>query len=115
MDAIRKHLCAFLEAGSGGTAQYTGRSMRDAHRGMNISEAFRRKVEKCFSEIANRLAGCLAEAVERGDLPRDTDPKKMAQLLVNCWEGAALRTRMLRDPAPLREMLDFYFRGATVT
>ena len=39
MDAIRKHLCAFLEAGSGGTAQYTGRSMRDAHRGMNISEA----------------------------------------------------------------------------
>jgi len=35
----KAHLCAFLEAGSGGTAQYTGRNMRDAHRGMNISEA----------------------------------------------------------------------------
>jgi len=35
----KKHLCAFLEAGSGGTAQYAGRSMPDAHRGMNISEA----------------------------------------------------------------------------
>ena len=35
----KKHLCAFLEAGSGGTAKYSGRSMRDAHRGMNISEA----------------------------------------------------------------------------
>jgi hemoglobin len=35
----KKHLCAFLEAGSGGKAQYTGRSMPDAHRGMNISEA----------------------------------------------------------------------------
>jgi len=35
----KKHLCAFLEAGSGGTAQYSGRSMPDAHRGMNISEA----------------------------------------------------------------------------
>ena len=35
----KKHLCAFLEAGSGGKAQYTGRSMPDAHRGMNINEA----------------------------------------------------------------------------
>jgi TetR/AcrR family transcriptional repressor of nem operon len=37
----------------------------------------------------------------------------MAELLVNCWEGAALRTRLRRDPAPLREMLDFYFRLAS--
>lgn len=38
--AITKaHLCAFLEAGSGGSATYAGRTMRDTHRGMNISEA----------------------------------------------------------------------------
>ena len=35
----KQHLCAFLEAGSGGSTQYSGRNMRDAHRGMNISEA----------------------------------------------------------------------------
>lgn len=35
----KQHTCAFFEAGSGGKAQYTGRSMADAHRGMNISEA----------------------------------------------------------------------------
>ena len=34
----KKHLCAFLEAGSGGPAVYAGRSMVDAHRGMNVSE-----------------------------------------------------------------------------
>lgn len=39
MAVIKKHLCAFLEAGSGGPAKYAGRSMRDAHRGMNVSEA----------------------------------------------------------------------------
>jgi hemoglobin len=39
LEATKKHLCAFLEAGSGGAAQYSGRSMEDAHRGMNISEA----------------------------------------------------------------------------
>lgn len=35
----KQHLCAFLEAGSGGQASYTGRTMPDAHRGMNINEA----------------------------------------------------------------------------
>lgn len=39
IEVVKKHTCEFLEAGSGGTAQYTGRSMQDAHRGMNISEA----------------------------------------------------------------------------
>jgi len=78
-----------------------------------ISEAFRRKVEQCFSEIAHRIAACLKEAVRRGDLPKGTNPQKKAELLVNCWEGAALRTRLRRDPAPLREMLDFYFTSAS--
>lgn len=39
LEATKRHTCAFLEAGSGGKAQYTGRTMRDAHRGMNINEA----------------------------------------------------------------------------
>ena len=39
LQVTKKHLCAFLEAGSGGTAQYSGRSMVDTHRGMNINEA----------------------------------------------------------------------------
>ena len=77
-----------------------------------ISEVFRSKVEDCFRQIERRIAACLEEAVRRKDLPEDADPKKLAHLLVNCWEGAALRSRMLRDPAPLREMLDFYFRCA---
>ena len=28
---------------------------------------------------------------------------------IDCWEGAALRSRLRRDPAPLIDMLDFYF------
>lgn len=78
-----------------------------------VSEPFRRKVEECFGSIARRLGICLKEAVRRGDLKKGTDPQKLAELLVNCWEGAALRSRMRRDPAPLREMLDFYFDAAS--
>lgn len=77
-----------------------------------VSETFRRKVEQCFNEIAGRIAATLDEAVALGDLGKGTDTKKMAELLVNCWEGAALRMRLRRDPAPLMEMLDFYFSAA---
>jgi hemoglobin len=36
---VKRHLCGFLCAGSGGSEEYAGRSMPEAHRGMNISEA----------------------------------------------------------------------------
>jgi len=36
---IKRHTCNFLGSGTGGPEQYTGRSMPDTHRGMNISSA----------------------------------------------------------------------------
>lgn len=78
-----------------------------------ISETFRRKIETCFAGIAERVADCLEEARQQGDLPPDSDPRQMADLLVDCWEGAALRSRLRRDPGPLGAMLDFYFSAAT--
>jgi hemoglobin len=39
LSEIKDHLRRFLAAGSGGPADYKGRSMPDAHRGMNISIA----------------------------------------------------------------------------
>lgn len=75
-----------------------------------VSEMFRQKIEECFSTIAERIAGCLEEAQNLGDIPAENDLRKMADLLIDCWEGAALRSRLRRDPRSLDEMLDFYFR-----
>jgi TetR/AcrR family transcriptional repressor of nem operon len=79
-----------------------------------VSEVFRRKVEACFSEIAKRIAVCLEEARKRGDIPAESNTRRMASLLVDCWEGAALRSRLRGTPAPLTTMLDFYFQSAVV-
>jgi len=76
-----------------------------------VSDLFRQRIEECFRQIARRIAECLDEAVANGDLPRGTDTRKLANLLVDCWEGAALRTRLHRDPRPLDLMLDFYFQS----
>lgn len=78
-----------------------------------INERFRSKIEGCFSGISERLAQCLEEARKRGDIPVESDTARMADLLVDCWEGAALRSRMRQDPASLNAMLDFFFESVT--
>jgi TetR/AcrR family transcriptional regulator, transcriptional repressor for nem operon len=80
-----------------------------------VSDVFRRKIEECFSVIAEHLTGCLEEARERGDIASSADPSEMASLLVDCWEGAALRSRLRREPAPLDAMLDFYFSAVATS
>jgi len=79
-----------------------------------VSELFRRKIEDCFGEIAKRIAACLEEARKRGDIPAESNTARMASLLVDCWEGAALRSRLRGSAAPLTTMLDFYFQAAVV-
>lgn len=74
-----------------------------------VSAVFQEKIEACLGIIAGRIAACMEEAQASGDLPPDADPRHMANLIVNCWEGAALRSRLRRDPAPLDSMLNFYF------
>lgn len=73
-----------------------------------VNDVFRRKIEWCFSSIAKRMAICLNEAQQRGDIPAGCDVRQMADLLVDCWEGAALRSRLRRNPASLNAMLEFY-------
>lgn len=74
-----------------------------------VNETFRKRIESCLETIGGVLAACLREAREEGDLPPDSECDEMAALLVDCWEGAALRSRLRRSPEPLEAMLDFYF------
>jgi len=77
-----------------------------------VSEVFRLRIDECLSAIQARIAVCLEEARRREEIPTASDPERMASLLVDCWEGAALRSRLRGDAAPLTAMLDFYFRSA---
>ncbi|HWB45630.1 MAG TPA: TetR family transcriptional regulator C-terminal domain-containing protein [Hyphomicrobiaceae bacterium] len=76
-----------------------------------VSDVFRRKIEACFAAIAERIGACLKEAQANGDIPADADVRQMADLIVDCWEGAALRSRLRRNPDSLRTMLDFCIRS----
>jgi TetR/AcrR family transcriptional repressor of nem operon len=71
------------------------------------NEVFRRKIEECLASLAAPIAECLDEARRDGALPAATDPRQLADVLLNAWEGAALRSRLLRSPEPLKGVLDF--------
>ncbi|MCM2250597.1 MAG: TetR/AcrR family transcriptional regulator [Geothrix sp.] len=73
-----------------------------------VSEAFRSRIEACLAFISGRMAACLDEARLAGEIQDGCDVQRLADLLVDCWEGAALRSRLRRDPTPLTTMLDFY-------
>jgi|GEM_PF-4671444 len=44
--------------------------------------------------------------------PAGSDTRRMASLLVDCWEGAALRSRLRGNASPLTAMLDLFFQSA---
>lgn len=76
-----------------------------------VNERFRQRIDECLALIGERLAVCLHEAQQRGELRPDPDSRHLATLLVDCWEGAALRSRIRGSAAPLDAMLDFYFEA----
>jgi TetR/AcrR family transcriptional regulator, transcriptional repressor for nem operon len=75
-----------------------------------MNTAFRRRIEAAFDGIARRLADTLDEARRRGDLPAEADPVQAANLMLDCWEGAAARSRLLRSPAPLEAAMETSFK-----
>jgi TetR/AcrR family transcriptional repressor of nem operon len=77
-----------------------------------VNTAFRRRIEGAVDGVARRLGEALEEGRRRGDLPPEADPVQTANVILDCWEGAALRSRVLRGPAPLEAVLDLSFRSA---
>jgi TetR/AcrR family transcriptional repressor of nem operon len=79
-----------------------------------VNENFRKAIEGCHSSIAERLSIYLHEARKAGLIAPDSDDRAMADLLVDCWEGAALRSRLRREPSSHGAMLDFYLASVTI-
>lgn len=95
-------------AGFYGTQGYLGCMLGALGQEMaGTDEAFRARIERCMASLAERIAKCLEEARREGGLAPDTDPRRLADILLNAWEGAALRSRLLRSSEPLTGVLDF--------
>lgn len=73
------------------------------------NENFRLRLEKVFDLWQQRLAACLTEAQQRKELKPTLDAQLLAGHLLSGWEGAILRTKVMKSPQPMRDFIDVLF------
>lgn len=65
------------------------------------SSELRKRISTSFASWQHRIAVVIHQAVEQEELPANTDPESLAGFLLNCWEGALLRSQAEQSDAPL--------------
>lgn len=68
--------------------------------------AARQDVERGFARWEGAIRDGLRAMYARGDLRRSADPDALALALLTAVQGGLLMTKIRRDPAPLRTVLD---------
>ena len=66
-------------------------------------------VDNALAYWGTLLAETITEAQAAGEISADVDPVATAQLLVDAWEGAALRAKAIKNSTPLDNVLAFAF------
>ncbi|WP_218082669.1 TetR/AcrR family transcriptional regulator [Anthocerotibacter panamensis] len=73
------------------------------------NETFRVRIEQFFRDWQARLAQCLKEAQQAGEIPAHLDTEQLAGFWINSWEGALLQMKITKSPAPLHAFMDVMF------
>lgn len=75
----------------------------------DVNERFRARVEEVFAFWKERFAECLKEAQAKGQLSTDVDPEQVAGFILASWEGAILRSKVMKSTQPMRDFIDIAF------
>lgn len=65
------------------------------------SPALRDRLVQIYREWLAPFADCIAEGQRLGEIDSAFSPQDLADFLLTSWEGAILRMKVERDPAPL--------------
>lgn len=77
----------------------------------DLNEAFRARAEQAFTQMKQRIKGCLEAARECGEIDSVMDPDETADFILNSWEGALLRMKAQGDIRPLKIFDKMIFGG----
>ena len=76
-----------------------------------LPESFRNGLENILLDWQRRLAACLSEAVQQGQISAQSDCAALAAFFWIGWEGAILRAKLVQHAGPLDTFLDGYLAG----
>ena len=73
------------------------------------SEKLRKRLAEIYEEWRSPFAACIAEAQAAGEIAATFDPTDLAEFLLASWQGAILRMKVERGPAPLARFKKIVF------
>jgi TetR/AcrR family transcriptional repressor of nem operon len=74
-----------------------------------LPEPFRDRLAAVFADWEARTARCLEAAKRAGEIAPDADCARLAVFFWIGWEGAVLRAKLERGPAPLDQFAEGFF------
>ena len=73
------------------------------------SETLRKQLAAIYEEWRVPFTACIAEAQAAGEIAATFDPTDLAEFLLASWQGAILRMKVERGPAPLERFRKIAF------
>ncbi|HEY1464032.1 MAG TPA: TetR family transcriptional regulator C-terminal domain-containing protein [Terriglobales bacterium] len=75
------------------------------------SAATRKAIKEAFENWCDSVTEVLKEAKECEEIDAHHDPAALARFLVNSWEGAVMRSKVVRGAAPLEDFFSITFNS----
>lgn len=80
----------------------------------SLDKEFRVQLEAVLVSWEDRVAACLKEAVQVGEISAGSDAQALSRFFWIGWEGAILRSKLTRSLAPIDQFVEIYFRKVAV-
>ena len=76
-----------------------------------LDTQFRERLEGVLVSWEKRVAECLSEAIDSGELAPGQDPQALSRFFWVGWEGAILRSKLMRSLEPIDQFTSIFFRS----
>ena len=76
-----------------------------------LDTQFRERLEGVLVSWEKRVAECLSEAIDIGELAPGQDPHALSRFFWVGWEGAILRSKLMRSLEPIDQFTSIFFRS----
>jgi len=79
-----------------------------------LDTQFRERLEGVLLSWEKRVADCLAEAIDIGEIAPKQDPQALSRFFWVGWEGAILRSKLMRSLEPIDQFTSIFFRSVLI-
>lgn len=79
-----------------------------------LDTQFRERLEGVLVSWEKRVSDCLSEAIDIGELAPGQDPQELSRFFWVGWEGAILRSKLMRSLEPIDQFTSIFFRSVLI-